>query len=480
MGAMDTIKHVVVLMLENRSFDHMLGYLKNPPVDGLKGGETVPYNPENPAAGTAPVFRLKSPEGYRTKPDPLHEFDDVTLQIFGQRNPPSDAPPRNNGFVVSYSHCLGDDGKPVGPVVGQNILGCFTPDELPVMKKLAEEFVVCDRWFSSVPGPTWPNRDYVHAGTSMGRATSPSAWEMFWGYSGVRTIYQNLAEQQKTWKIYIHDMSQAFAFNDLRPYMQTNSDYFEAFEKDVKAGTLPNYSFIEPRYYNDDLAQGANDQHPPHDVRNGERLIASVYDLLRGNEGLWRESLFILVYDEHGGFYDHVLPPDSAHTPLVVNPDGKNSDDPAFQFDRFGLRVPAFLVSPWVPKCQVDHAMYDHTSIPAFLKKLFNLPSFLHRRDALANTFEPIFLDAARQETPSNLTVLAPVAMPAEIDEEAQKAPERSLSEYQKLLVALADSLRHPTTQRDAAQFVRGSVAQLRGSAAAPGAAPDSASGGRR
>ncbi len=446
----DRIDHVIVLMLENRSFDHMLGW---PAV----AGRQIPVDPANPAAGLAPVFVWNTPDAYRTTPDPGHEFEDVTLQLFGGSEPPATATPTNDGFVLSYSQRRDDDGHQVGPEVGKKILGCFGPSLLPVMRTLAEHFVVCDHWFASVPGPTWPNRDYVHAGTSMGRVNSPTAWELLWGYPRVRTIYQNLQDAGKTWKIYYHDVSQAFYFRDLVEYQRTNFVSFAEFEATVRQGTLPQYSFIEPRFFST-LLEGANDQHPPHDVREGERLIATIYDALRSQEDVWRQSLFVVVYDEHGGFYDRVPPPADA-----VNPDGINSIAPPFAFDRFGVRVPALLVSPWVPKGQIDSTTYDHTSVLSFLKKHFGLPRFLHRRDEAAPTFEHNFLDSPRTDTPTNLTAVVP--LPSEVTrtsalaEHAQRPP----SEYQRGLMTLAASLQHPRTQHRAAMFVADQVAKLTG-----------------
>src|SRR5262249_16070995 len=154
-------------------------------------------------------------------------------------------------------------------------------------------------------------------------------------------------------------------------YQRTNFSHFFDFDSDIRAGILPAYSFIEPRFFNTS-ANGANDQHPPHDVREGERLIASVYDSLRSVEGVWQQSLLIVTYDEHGGFYDHEPPPPAK------NPDGRSSSTPRFAFDRLGVRVPALLVSPWVPAGHIESTLYDHTSILCFVKKHFGLPAFLH------------------------------------------------------------------------------------------------------
>jgi phospholipase C len=437
----DRIRHVVVLMHENRSFDHMLGW---PSIQGRQ----VPIDPGNAAAGMAPVFAWTTPDAYRTSPDPGHEFADVTLQLYGRADPPPGAVPTNDGFVASYGRQRDDAGHVIGPEAGKRILGCFSNELLPILRTLAASFVVCDQWFASVPGPTWPNRDFVHAGTSLGHANSPSWDELIWGYPHVRTIYQNLQDAGLSWRIYYHDVSQAFYFRDLLAYQKTNFSHFFDFDSDIKAGTLPAYSFIEPRFFNTSV-DGANDQHPPHDVREGERLIANIYDSLRSVEALWQETLLIVTYDEHGGFYDHVPPPGT------VNPDGRTSSSPPFAFDRLGVRVPALLVSPWIPPGQVDSTLYDHTAILGFVKQHFGLPAFLHARDAAADTFTHLLLDQPRTDAPRNLTARVPsfasrAARTAVVREHAQREP----SDYQRRLMALALSLQRPRTQRDAAQVV--------------------------
>jgi phospholipase C len=445
-------------MLENRSFDHMLGW------PAVQGGE-VPVDPGNSATGMAPVFAWTTPDAYRTSPDPGHEFADVTLQLYGRPDPPPGAVPTNDGFVVSYARRCDDAGSVIGPEGGKRILGCFSSELLPVLRMLAASFVICDHWFASVPGPTWPNRDFVHAGTSMGHADSPGWEELAWGYPNVRTIYQNLQDAGVSWRIYYHDISQAFYFRDLLTYQNTNFSHFSDFDSDIKGGTLSAYSFIEPRFFNTSV-DGANDQHPPHDVREGERLIANVYDSLRSVEAVWQETLLIVTYDEHGGFYDHMPPP------ATVNPDERTSSAPSFGFDRLGVRVPALLMSPWVPRGQVDSTVYDHTAILGFVKRHFDLPAFLHARDAAANTFEHLFLDQPRTDAPSNLTARVPsylsrAARTAVVREHAQRVP----SDYQRRLMALAMSLQRPRTQRGAAEVVAKQMAAQR-KLAPPGKRP--------
>jgi len=298
----------------------------------------------------------------------------------------------------------------------------------------------------------------------MGHADNPSQLEIVWGYPNVRTIYDNLTDAHRSWKVYYHDIPQVFWFRDLVQYKETNFALFDEFAVDVQRGALPAYSFIEPRYFNS-LAHGANDQHPPHDVGEGERLITAVYDALRRDDAVWRRLLLVLVYDEHGGFYDHVPPP------AAVNPDGRESASPAFKFDRLGVRVPALLVSPWVGKGQVDHTVYDHTSVLAFLKRHFGLPDYLHRRDAAAQSFERNFLATPRDDTPTSLSAGITTALRAAPAAAARRALGGTrLSGHQRRLVALAAALEQPQVQHEAARYVVRQVGRVRGTAPRPAA----------
>ncbi len=156
----------------------------------------------------------------------------------------------------------------------------------------------------------------------------------------MRTIYENLSAAGKSWRIYFHDFPQSLALDHQWQYVKTNYEYITAFFRDCSAGLLPNYSFIEPRYFNEGALR-ANDQHPIHGVVGGDVLIADVYQALR-NGPKWNSTLFVVASDEHGGLYDHVLPPET------VNPDGLTS--PMFDFTRLGVRVPAVVASPWIPR----------------------------------------------------------------------------------------------------------------------------------
>ena len=429
------IQHVVVLVLENQSFDRMLGYVTLPDprqrLEALTGNESNPAPPDPPVK----VSKTTSPEAYVTDPGPGHSIDDIAFQIFGQGQVPDPPVPTNSGFVLNYAAQAGKGGKPIGLEAGKAIMQCFDPDLVPVITSLARNFVVCDHWFASVPGPTWPNRFFLHAGTANGLLDTPETADQlrsnfFRSPYRMRSIFENLMAEGHTWKVYYDDYAQTFALRNLHRYGNLFVK-FEEFAQDVARGALPEYSFIEPRGFS---APGwpSNDQHPPHSVLEGEKLIANIYDTLRGNDAVWRQSLFILLYDEHGGFYDHVPPP------AAVVPDATSGAIPQFRFDRLGVRVPAILVSPWVGEGVADHTVYDHASLPATIKKMFGLPSFLTARDAAAATFEHNFLPQARQVALTNLSarVTATSAVPG--------AAETDYSQHQRSLLALAEVMAAP------------------------------------
>jgi phospholipase C len=440
-NALEKIKHIVVLMLENRSFNHMLGFLRSDqyPIEGLKGDETIP---EDPAASPPVPVRVTDTASYLhdLDIDPAHDVRNVNIQLFSTPDGPFTHAALNQGFVFDYAQQPGNTLPKA-----HSIMRCYAPDKLPVLTTLAQEFAICDHWFASVPGPTWPNRFFVHAATSDGHVDNKlRAYEM-------RTIYNNLHDAGVPWHIYFHDFPQSLALVRLRTsILKKGFKPFTDFLADAKNAQLPGYAFIEPRYF-DFFGKKANDQHPPHDVSLGELLIAEVYEALR-NSPLWEQSLLIILSDEHGGIYDHVPPPSA------TNPDGKNATDPVFQFDRLGVRIPAILVSPYIPKGMIDTQDYDHTSVLATVKQAFNLPNFLTQRDASAHTFETnLSLDAPRSDTPvtlprpgdpATIAVHRSLArIPVTTDTVAAVmdagAPSRApLTAYQQSLVQLANSLK--------------------------------------
>jgi phospholipase C len=368
------IDHVVVLMLENRSFDHMLGFLKSPdyPVDGLTGDET---NPSSDGGPDVRVSRDAAAAG-DLNPDPSHDFDAVSEQLFGTRTPLAGAVPAMQGFVRNYA------ASDASHRHGTSIMKCFAASNLPVLSTLAKQYAVCDRWFSSVPGPTIPNRMFAHAGTSMNRIEQDP------DLGPLKTIFEQFdtdpAFAAADYRIYHHEgftvlLTVNHLIDDQHGFRE-----FNRFVHDCERGDLPAYTFIEPRYANDTSTGSffaANDQHPDHDVAEGERLIREVYTAIRRHERLWHSTLLLITYDEHGGIFDHVPPPS-------IVPSGDPSIDTTFGFDRLGPRVPSVLVSPYIPPRTIISTEFEHSSIVSTVRKLFGPGSRPLGRDASAATFD--------------------------------------------------------------------------------------------
>ena len=398
-AANDPIKHVVVLMLENRSFDHMLGGITrfNKGAEGIKPGAANKNTTSNgktvrqaPGAAWALV----------NKRDPNHEHDAAMVQLGSNADPMS-------GFAESFRTRYPDATQDeLNQVMAYFDCGTDPKDDtLPALHTLARNFAVCDHWFSSMPGPTWQNRFFAHSGTSLGHLLMPSrqtAQDMHIYYQ--ETIFDRLSDANVSWKIYHDGIPQSIVMTRLLTRYLTFRGYGGMDEFFTAASgnpdNFPEYTFVEPRYF----GTNENDQHPPADVRQGEQLIAQVYNAIRANPGLWETTLLIVTYDEHGGFYDHVSPP------ATVAPDGYTSE---WTFDRLGVRVPTILVSPWVD-AGVISTLFDHTSLLRYLCDKWNLPSLGARMQASAgplraNTFasELTKRTTSRNDTPVKLSAPA-------------------------------------------------------------------------
>lgn len=393
-------KHLIVLMMENRSFDHMLGALKaaDPRIDGLNGDESNP----DPAGDPVTVQPLAAFQGQLT-PDPDHSFPAVNLQIFGGASLPSH--PNMQGFVQSYSRERILTRNPAllqqaNTLHSHNVMYYFPVSKLPVLATLAKEFAVCDRWFSSVPGPSLPNHFFAHYGTSFGRVdmTLPS------GQTRIESIQERLVGGGRKAKIYYYDQQSPSMGN--RNLMQAHPEMFGTFQQflaDAGNGSLPDYSFIEPNYNDhqtDTGSQIASDEHPDHSVQAGELFIAEVYNAIKRSP-LWHDSLLVITYSTHGGLYDHLPPP--AVVPDVYEADAVQTGvGVPFRFDRLGVRVPAVIISPYIARGTVDHTVYEHASIPATASKLFlKGQQNVSPRERDAHTFDHVLtLAAPRTDTP--------------------------------------------------------------------------------
>ncbi|HEX4172977.1 MAG TPA: alkaline phosphatase family protein, partial [Acetobacteraceae bacterium] len=337
---MAQIKHVVVLMLENRSFDNMLGrlYPGRPGFDGLRGDESNPWHRDDGAVEQIPVWNCGAltPQAMTIPdPDPGELFEDISMQIYGLH---PDGMPRMNGFVDNYMR-QPSNGKPPEP---RAVMHYFSPEQLPVLSTLGRSFGVSDRWFASAPCETWPNRLFAHTGQSGGLVDNAAIPLPF----RLTTVFHQLESRGRSWKVYFHDVPQTAALSDLWLRIPTRFRFFDPeFLEDAASGSLPNYSFIEPRYFTSQLLHRIpNDAHPPHNVAYAEQLVADLYNAVRAGPG-WDRTLLAITFDEHGGCYDHAAPP-------AATPAGRPARN-GFAFDRFGPRVPAVIVSPYVPAASI-------------------------------------------------------------------------------------------------------------------------------
>ena len=438
------IKHVFVLMLENRAFDHMLGFAgiqgtdaqtgEPRHVDDLtQGGPYSNPNPngspqDSPVSVSSPAdFTLWNQDESLKRPDPGHEFNNALLQLCGyQRNaagtttvpaypPGGPYPPINNqGFIGSYFGLTPVDGNTPNSTDPERIMKCYDPKQVQVLIALASAFAVCDRWFSSIPGPTWPNRFFIHAASSGGLDDSPSGFEsatssLLNGYRFENgTIYDRLEDACFDWDVFMGDeFPQVFAISGMTD--RRLEGHFEGFDEFAEAVNDPDFStpyvFIEPNYGNvlpttpGDFTCG-NSQHPLDDMTRGERLIKTVYETIR-NSPHWNDSVLLVTYDEQGGFFDHVAPPPTVSPGDTISNEDNNHH--SFDFTQLGIRVPAVVISPLIPTNVVDHTVYDHTSLLATVEQLYGFKS-LTNRDARANSFSHLFsLGVPRTDAPTTL-----------------------------------------------------------------------------
>jgi phospholipase C len=441
-NSLNLIENIVVVMLENRSFDQMLGtlYSNSSQFEGLKLDGSM-YNTWNGVK--YPVTNTSSGNPFTTPtPDPGESFPDMNLQIFNTTDPAAGATANMAGFVNDYAaglkgslpypgipidkECPWAPSWPALPrvdpttkkvAVPGDIMFYFTPSQLPVTSLLAQSFGVSDAWFGSCPTQTYPNRFFLNCATSGGYVEDVDYLCNLELWPDLPSIFQLLDGNGKynsaNWKVYFHDFSIATLIKyvllsaPVRPLMVCNFDTSDfggdtkspTFAEDVQNQTLPKYSFIEPRYGGiNNLAP--NDNHPPFDVCDGETLVGTIYNLLRGSAYYWPRTLLIITYDEHGGCFDHVIPP------TAVAPGGTVLPRPSgFGFNRYGPRVPAILVSPYIPAGSIVRPAgfsyvqgagtsttngatpFDHTSVIRTIVECFNISSGaanLTQRDANA------------------------------------------------------------------------------------------------
>jgi phospholipase C len=429
---LQNINHIVVVMMENRSFDHMLGFLYQSsgnvsplgqPFEGLTGKETNPDATGKPVQ----VFAIQAtdPHPYqRPGANPGEGYLNTNSQLFGKQQAPSPiAPASNNGFVTNFAYTLSWEGKedPGNVVPGTQapaIMGIYTPQTLPILSKLATGYAVCDHWFASAPTETFPNRAFVAMATSQGFVQDKSC-----SIYTAPSIFTALSKKSATWSVYGYDAPPLTrgSVADIKHAPESQFGEFADFQAAAKNGKLANYVFVEPQW-----GSSGNSQHPNYDVSKGEQFLHDVYYALIGTP-VWNQTLLIITYDEHGGCYDHVAPPENA-----VPPDN-STGELNFDFKRFGVRVPTLLISPLIQAGTVfrtnSSTPFDHTSILATVEERFGVASLTKRDAAAPNVAAVLTLQKARTDDP-----LSGVKVPA------NTTPLVATNEPDKFQSAIAES----------------------------------------
>jgi len=422
------LDHIVVVLFENRSLDNVLGHLYGPGdgknFDGVIGknlANTIPGWAEHGADRKVVPYTvatdMDSPnpdsgeEYFHTNTQLYNILDDHNRFKIGEGEAPWNAPPRGAvptmyGFVTDYiSTFTGETGRqPTYDEYAHIMTGC-TPAQLPVLNGIARDFGVFDHWFCEVPSQTFMNRSFWMAATSSGLVVN-SPMRKWFTKNDAETIFDRLEAHGKTWKVYVMEpMPLSFTgvihFPRLKDRLATHFVPFAEFETDAAAGTLPDFSLIEPN-----MLGGHGDYHPafgrsfsatvdlamdsPSSMLSGEAFLARVYRAYRSatsptGANVWNTSLLI-GWDEPGGTYDHV-PPGKVPPPDTTATVGECD----FAFDRSGYRVPAVIISPWVASGSVYNEEYRHTSLIATLRKTWELGGAFTQRDATARTFDHVF-----------------------------------------------------------------------------------------
>jgi phospholipase C len=451
--ALDRIEHVVVLMLENRSFDHMLGYLSldggRDDVDGLRAGMFNEFEGQRYVVAPADSTALKPEQ------DPCHSAECVEEQLRDG----------NSGFVRNYV----DSEDRRGRVNPDDVMRYHRADHVPVYDFLAKHFSICDRWFSSAPAATFPNRLYAIAGRS-GKRCVPVGAPVYCLPSFVR----HLDAVEKSWNWFVHDLAPNVYAVD-RDYAVAHAGehicwfgglrvppYFgKTFLQRARDGDLPHVSWIDPDFvdFGPDLKRGrSNDDHPPADILAGQELVLRVYQALASG-GIWQKTLLLITYDEHGGFYDHVAPPSL--------PSGVQDPD----FYTYGVRVPALVVSPLVPKGRCFSRTLEHASIIKTILVRFcrdeagAIPDMGPRVTAAEHLGHLLTQDRGRAAVPvpddvvRSIALLRAEALRAEATPGVAEAAPEELTDFQRDYLALEEQFR-----RDMGPFLeeRGVSPQIR------------------
>ena len=457
----DALDHVVVIMFENRSLDNLFGRLYQPgevaSFEGAAGRDLSNPVPEwaDGAADHKVVPYGVAADMNSPSPDPGEEYQHVNTQLFGLIDPPANrgilaekmtapynAPadprpqPALDGFVADYiSAFAAEMGRPPAFEEYAQIMTGYTAEQVPVLSALGRGFAAFDHWFCEVPSQTFANRSFFHAATSSGYVVNMSPADSFPIHNTAETIFERLESNGLTWRVYCDPPSHISLTGiihapRLRDRFATHFFTTDQFLQDAANGDLPTYSFIEPN-----LLYGHNDMHPAFDalfpdmtldppsaLLGGEALLAKIYTAVRsassprGSNAY--NTLLMVNFDEHGGTYDHVLPP-PVSPPDPAAPAGQLG----FAFDRSGVRVPAIAISAWIPERTVINAEYRHTSVIRTIRERWQLGTPLTARDAAARDISPVLsLDTPRppEDWPEVFPRPVPPFDPAQISPEAR------------------------------------------------------------
>lgn len=437
--------HVIVLMYENRSFDNIFGWLYTP--DTVPAGQRFDGLAMGRYSNTASDGTVIDAHVYagstdtimsHPNPDPGEQYPHVNTQLFGTIDPPGNAdltkgsakapfnapPPGqqadNSGFVRDYEINFTDlsKGRPPSPTETRVAMGGFSPTMLPVFSTLAREFAVFDSWFCAVPSQTFCNRSFFHASTSHGFVTNKNygGFEKWLGAPATPTIFNRLEDAGIPWRVY-YDEQQVTSLTgvlhapSIQKYWKSNFRTMEQFYGDVKQGNLPAYSFVEPR-----MIFNHNDMHPPYgtpktgevdgvdlnnsalsDVRAGEQLLHEIYSAVRASATPGRSNsdntLLLVTFDEHGGTYDHVPPPN------IAPPESGVAGEMGFTFDRLGCRVPTIAISAHTKAGTIINDQMHHGSVIRTLTALYGLQSLTDRDDEATDLSNVINRGSPRPRT---------------------------------------------------------------------------------
>lgn len=426
-------------MEENRPFDHLFGWSSDLlGTNGLTGSEFNYVDPSNPESEK--VF-VSNEAPLMNDCDPAHSTPATTAKLFSTAT--EDRSVADMGGFVDYQKDAADKHY-------CNVMSGFPPERVPVATALAQEYAIMDRFFAAHPGPTWPNRMFTLSGTSAGN-TETSVWyrDIPGALYPQKTIFDQVEEAQLSWKNYYNDTPWELILEKVA-HSPANLQPMDSFYHDAATGNLPSFSWINPRSgINVTTGVGSNDQHPDHDISAGEQFYKDVYEAVRASPQ-WNETLFVITWDEHGGFYDHVIPPSDNIPPPG---DGEKS---SFEFNRLGVRIPAILISPWIKRGTVisappeekskaakpyNNSEFDLTSIIASARRLLGMDDRgLTDRDAWSARFDYALyeLDAPRSDAD------CPMHMPDALEPTTPAglaAADKPLNDLQRSIAAFHSTL---------------------------------------